>query len=400
MSSKRINTKKIDNLWLKAAVVGGLWASIEIIIGSFLHNTRLPFAGSMLAFAGTVLLIGFYQIWPQKGLIIRAGLITAVMKSVSPSAIIIGPMTGILLEAALIEFIILIAGNNIVSLMFAGTLSLSSALFHKVISLLIFYGFDLIKVYVNIINFALKQFGLKEAGEWQILVALLAGYTFFGMLAAMLGYYIGRKAIRMRNESNIIKLEEREIRPKEFFEIRDDQRTSILLLSIHILAIPVGLYLLNYWGMTVGLSFMVLYILVIGYNYRFALRRLKKPIFWSQLIIIVLLSAVFWDIGDNERSWVSEDGIIVGIEMMFRALFIVIAFSALSVELRNEKVRNFLFKIGFGKFYQSVGMAFSALPIMIALLPSSKEIIKNPLKSFLMPLMMADSWLNMFEESL
>ena len=145
---------------------------------------------------------------------------------------------------------------------------------------------------------------------------------------------------------------------------------------------------------------MVLYILIIGYKYRFALRRLKKPIFWSQLIIIVLLSAVFWDIGDNEKNWVSEAGIIVGIEMMFRALFIVIAFSALSVELRNDKVRNFLFKIGFGKFYQSVGMAFSALPIMIALLPSSKEIIKNPLKSFLMPLIMADSWLNMFEESL
>jgi len=320
------------------------------------------------------------------------------MKSVSPSAIIIGPMTGILLEAALIEFIILIAGNNIVSLMLAGTLSLSSALFHKVISLLIFYGFDLIKVYVNIINFALKQFGLKEAGEWQILMALLAVYTFFGVLAATLGYYIGRKAIRMRKESNIIKLEEREIQPKEFFEIRDDQKTSILLLIIHILAIPVGLYLLNYWGLAVGLSFMVLYILIIGYKYRFALRRLKKPIFWSQLIIIVVLSAVFWDVGDNEKNWVSGEGIIVGIEMMFRALFIVIAFSALSVELRNEKVRNFLFKIGFGKFYQSVGMAFSALPIMIALLPSSKEIIKNPIKSFLMPLIMADSWLNMFEK--
>jgi len=392
--------KKIDNLWLKAAVVGGLWASIEIIIGSFLHNTRLPFAGSMLAFAGTVLLIGFYQIWPHKGLIIRAGLITAVMKSVSPSAIIIGPMTGILLEAALIEFIILIAGNNIVSLMLAGTLSLSSALFHKVISLLIFYGFDLIKIYVNVINFALKQFGLKEAGEWQILIALLAVYTFFGVLAASLGYYIGRKAIRMRKESNIIELEEREIRPKEFFEIRDDQKTSILLLIIHILAIPVGLYLLNYWGLVVGLSYIILYILIIGYKYRFALRRLKKPVFWSQLIIIILLSAVFWDVGDNENHWISEEGIIVGIEMMFRALFIVIAFSALSVELRNEKVRKFLYKIGFGKFYQSVGMAFSALPVMIALLPVSKEIIKNPAKSFLMPLIMAESWLKLFEKGL
>jgi hypothetical protein len=67
--------------------------------GCFLHNARVPMAGSMIAFTGTILLIGFYQLWRQKGLIIRAGLITAIMKSVSPSAFIIGPMTGIMLEA-------------------------------------------------------------------------------------------------------------------------------------------------------------------------------------------------------------------------------------------------------------------------------------------------------------
>jgi len=50
--------EKLNELWMKAAVVGGLWASLEIIVGSFLHNTRLPFAGSILAFAGTIILIG------------------------------------------------------------------------------------------------------------------------------------------------------------------------------------------------------------------------------------------------------------------------------------------------------------------------------------------------------
>ena len=77
-------------------------------------------AGTTLAFAGTVLLLGYYQLWPYKGLIIRAGLITAIMKSVSPSAVIFGPMTGILLEAVLIELVILIAGNNLFSYIIAG----------------------------------------------------------------------------------------------------------------------------------------------------------------------------------------------------------------------------------------------------------------------------------------
>ena len=154
-------SNKQNDIWLKASVVGGLWASMEIIVGSFLHNTRLPFAGSILAFAGTILLIGFYQLWPQRGLIIRAGLITAIMKSVSPSAIILGPMTGIITEAALIELVIILLGNNFPSVAFAGVLSLSSALFHKIISVIILYGFNVITIYVNVINFALKQFDIK-----------------------------------------------------------------------------------------------------------------------------------------------------------------------------------------------------------------------------------------------
>ena len=391
-------SKEKKDLWLKAAVVGGLWASVEIIIGSFLHNARLPFAGTTLAFAGTILLIGFYQIWPQKGLIIRAGLITAIMKSVSPSAFIIGPMTGIMFEAVLLELVILIAGNNLISLMFASSLSLSSALFHKVMTLLIMYGFDLIKVYVNIINFALKQFGIQDAEALEILLALLSVYVVFGIVAALMGYFIGRKAIKLKADQDDFQWDESAIQKNDFFEIKEGQTTSITLLFIHILAIPVGLLLLNYFDIWIGLTFVIIYILVFGTRYRYSLRRLRKPVFWMQLVLIVVLSALFWDTGNESKEWVSMQGIIVGLEMLIRALFVVVAFSALSVELRNEKVRNYLFQVGFGQFYQSIGLAFSALPMMISLLPTSKEIIKSPMRSMLKPLIMAEKWLKVFEE--
>ena len=39
--AKGIEKKELDDLWVRAAVVGGLWASVEIIIGSFLHNARV-----------------------------------------------------------------------------------------------------------------------------------------------------------------------------------------------------------------------------------------------------------------------------------------------------------------------------------------------------------------------
>jgi hypothetical protein len=320
------------------------------------------------------------------------------MKSVSPSAFIIGPMTGIMFEAVLLELVILVAGNNLLSLMFASSLSLSSALFHKIITLLIMYGFDLIKVYVNIINFALKQFGIRDAKALDILLALLSVYVVFGIIAALMGYFIGKKAIRLKASPEDFHWDESTVQQNDFFEIKEGQKTSVTLLILHILAIPFGLLLLNYFDMRLGLGFVITYILVFGYVYRFAMRRLQKPVFWMQLVLIVVLSALFWNTGADNEEWISKEGIVVGLEMLIRALFVVVAFSALSVELRNEKVRSYLFQLGFGQFYQSIGMAFSALPMMISLLPTSKEIIRSPMRSMLKPLIMAERWLEMFEE--
>jgi len=83
---------------------------------------------------------------------------------------------------------------------------------------------------------------------------------------------------------------------------------------------------------------------------------------------------------------------------MIRALFVIVGFTAVSVELRNYKVKIFLMKVGMGQFYQSIGLAFSALPSMISLLPKSKEIISHPVRSFLLPLIMADRWLEYFND--
>ncbi len=391
-------TKTESDLWLKAAVVGGLWASLEIIVGSFLHNARLPMAGSTLAFFGTALLIGFYQIWPQKGLIIRAGLITAIMKSVSPSAIILGPMMGIMMEAILIELAIFIIGRNFMGYILAGILSVSSALFYKIFSMIIFYGYDLIQVYINIINFGLKQFEFNEAKPKQVLFVLLVFYVVMGLLAAILGYYAGRKAKVIGSQSSGDPIEVNRNDKTDFFKIGNNQKTSITMLLVNVVSIPIGLFLLNTDIALVGYVFLTMYLTIIGYIYRYALRRLKKPVFWVQLVIIVALSALFWKNDNNEVAFFQLEGMYAGVEMVFRALFVVVGFSAISVELKNQKVKSFLMKVGMGKFYQSIELAFSALPAMISLLPKSKVIIANPVKSLLLPLALADNWLKYFKE--
>lgn len=399
LKNKKTNSKVKDNdIWLKAAVVGGLWASLEIIIGSFLHNSRLPMAGSTLAFFGTILLIGYYQLWPVRGLIIRAGLITAIMKSVSPSAIILGPMIGIMLEAVLIELAIIIAGRNFFGYFLAGILSVSSALFYKIFSMLVFYGYDLLQVYINIINFGLKQFRIQAAQPLDVLIVLLMFYIVMGSIAAILGYYAGRKAVKIGLEKGIVDIEEVQDQESEFFKIQGGRKTKISMLFTNIVAVPVGLLLLNLYDGIYGYIFISIYILLFGYVYRSSLRRLRKPVFWMQFLIIVALSAIFWKNENNEFALFQMEGLYSGIEMILRALFVVIAFSAISVELKNSRVRSFLMKVGMGKFYQSMELAFSVLPTMIALLPKSKEIISHPTRSLLLPLAMANSWLQHFKE--
>jgi len=67
----------LSNRWLKASVLGCLWASSEIVFGSFLHNLRIPFTGIILTGIGIILLISVAHLWKENGLFWRAGLVCA-----------------------------------------------------------------------------------------------------------------------------------------------------------------------------------------------------------------------------------------------------------------------------------------------------------------------------------
>ena len=86
-----------------ASIIGTIWAASEIVLGSFLHNLKVPFSGNILTAIGIIILISVSYIWKEKGLFWRAGLICAIMKTMSPSAVIFGPMIAIFSEAMLLE---------------------------------------------------------------------------------------------------------------------------------------------------------------------------------------------------------------------------------------------------------------------------------------------------------
>jgi hypothetical protein len=385
----------LSPLWLKAAVLGGLWASIEIIIGSFFHNLRLPFAGTILAANGTILMVAFYQMWPEKGLIWRAGLIAALMKSVSPSAVILGPMIGIMMEALIIEFFIRFFGNNPVSLSFAGALSVSSALIHKVFSLLILYGFNIVRLYVDIFNYLAAQISIENPDLWMIVFIVIAVYLIIGISAAMTGLLVGKKSTK--HQMKYQGFTPRSIDKDTLLSVDSSQRFSVWLFAAHILLIPAGLLLLNYLSQAVGAIFVAVYTMLAILYYKRSLRRLKKPTFWFQLLLLTFLAAIFWNGVNSQGPIFGLEGLLIGLEMNLRAVFVVIAFSAFGVELRNPVIRDFLFRKGFEKIYAALGISFSALPMMIEAMPKPRVFLLHPIRSFSGMMVNAREWLEVFE---
>ena len=187
---------ELNTIWLKAAVAGGLWASFEIIVGSLLHNLHLPFSGTILATFSVILMISFLQVWNINGLIWRAGIICGLMKSLSPSAVILGPMTGIMMEAVVMDLVIFLLGKNMIGYLLAGTGALLSTIVHKLASLFILYGTDLVTIYVNLFEFLKKQLHLEDASSKNLIIGIISVYILLGTIAAITGYFLGKYTLR------------------------------------------------------------------------------------------------------------------------------------------------------------------------------------------------------------
>jgi len=387
--------KPLNSIWLKASVVGSIWASIEIILGSFLHNLRIPLSGMILSFIGVFILIAFIQVWKENGLIWRAGIICALMKSISPSALILGPMIGIFTEAILIELFISIFGKNLIGYLTGGAFAVLSTILHKLVSLLILYGFNFIKILSDLYKYAVKQIDLEQLSPVTLLSVITAVYIFIGLAGSFGGYLTGSKYLKSKKVGDRqpeIKLQSN----NQLFSQTSKQNYSVLFLLINLLSIAGILFLMNSDFILATIIFSILYVGFCILNYKNSLKQLKKLSFWISFLIITFAAAFLWN-GFSGGAFFSMNGLIVGLKMNARAIIMVIGFASISVELRNPLIKSVLYLRGFSNLYQSLSLAFSALPFFLSNL--SMPGIKNKSisqKSFSSILSQAEALLDIF----
>lgn len=174
--------------WAYVAAFGATWGALEITAGSFLHTLKLPFAGVMLACLGAALLVAQRQLLPDRGVTAATGLVAALCKSLSPGGVIFGPMLGISVEALLVELALFAAPRAWPSALLAGVLAAEWALSQKLLVQVLFYGGDVITLYLTLIERGAAGLHLPPGSPWQVLAWVVALPALAGLAAGFLGH--------------------------------------------------------------------------------------------------------------------------------------------------------------------------------------------------------------------
>jgi len=381
-------------IWQRAAVLGSLWASVEIVVGSFLHNLNVPFAGSVLAAFGVAVMTAGHRASPQRGLIWRAALVCALMKSVSPSAVILGPMVGIVTEGLLLQAAVALLGANPAGYVVGGALAVSWSFAQKILSALIAFGPDVVRLYVEAYHYASRSLGVSRFGPFDLVVLLLVVECAFGVAAAVAGMRLGRLAaaagavVPESQPSGVplgqVAMDSRQARGRAAASVQAGRaisaeiKWSIPKLVAFSAGLVGGMILLGALELAFGAAFVAAYAVVVFRTYPRAVTRLKRPGFWIQVAGVVLLAGLLLGGARGGTAGLIQ-GLNAGAEMVLRATLVVLGFTAVSVELRNPLILAWLERRRFRGLSDALGVAFAALPAFTAALADQRSFWRRPL---------------------
>ena len=365
--------------WRRAAIYGSLWAAVEIVVGSFLHNLRIPLAGSLLASFGVLVMTAAHRRAPERGLIWRAALVCALMKSISPSAVIIGPMVGIVMEGVLLEAMVRLSGGVAVGYLAGGALAVSWAMAQRVLNALISFGPDVVRLYVDAYGYAAKTLGVKSFGPFDLIAALVVIEMCAGVVAAALGLRAARIAIDTAHEGAALRIAPGSLLPNQ--PSSAEGHWSLRRLVIVATLVVVGMAGLGYVPLAVAAVGVAIFAGFVLRAYPRAAKRVRRPSLWIELALVMLLAGLVLGGVRNGLAGLLQ-GLAAGAAMTLRATMVVFGFTAISVELRNPAILAFVERRRLRGLSDALGMAFGTLPTFMAVAADVRQQWRRPLMAF------------------
>lgn len=348
----------MDPRWRRAAAVGGVWAAAEITLGSFLHNVRLPLGGQFMTAVGVALLAASHRREPRRGVLWRAGLVCAALKSASPSAVLLTPMIAIAMEGALMESGVALAGGG-AGRALGGALAMLWTCAHPLVRIGLFYGADGLRVYEAAWERARSALGWPVSG-WAVLAALAAAHGLAGAAAALAG---GRVPAARRSAEAAGRPAARSPTPPPRWRTSGATLAANLAVMVALLAACRALSLAAA-AAAVGAAAAVW-----CWGYPAAVRRLARPGVW--LGIAAMGTAAGWLLGRGPEP---------GLRMALRALALTGGFAALSQDAAGAAEGAFR-RWGLGGWAGAVRAAFDSLPAVVERMPPPRELLLRPAAS-------------------
>ena len=367
-------TGRHARLWRRAAVYGSLWAAVEIVVGSFLHNLRIPFAGSLLSAVGVVVLTASHRAFPERGLIWRTALVCALMKSVSPSAVILGPMIGIVMEGVLVEASVRLFRGRAPGYLVGGALAVSWSMAQRVLNALVAFGTDVVRLYVDAYGYASRSIGVSSFGPFDLVAALVALEMGAGVAAALLGLRIARRAAEAAADVPPAAAPGPWFPGPPITAVGNWSLPRLALVAAAMLGGMAAIGGLPLWAGALYAAGLAAFVLR---TYPRAAARIHRPSLWIEMGAVMLLSGLFLGgLGHGAAGLLT--GLSAGAAMVLRATIVLFGFTAISVELRNPSIMALVERRGLRGVSDALGVAFGALPAFTSALADERQPWRRP----------------------
>ncbi|HIE39024.1 MAG TPA: hypothetical protein EYH30_10010 [Anaerolineales bacterium] len=165
--------------WVTIGLFGALWGAVEMTLGSYLHVIFPPQAntfltGVVMGGIGVAVALTGRHFVPNRGSVFFIGVVTALVKLLSPGGARLGPFVAILVESALMEAILWLArAPRRWAFVVGGALAVGWNLPHKFVMMRVLYGGDVVQVYTKMLQEGSRMLGLDPSAALLILAVLL-----------------------------------------------------------------------------------------------------------------------------------------------------------------------------------------------------------------------------------
>lgn len=174
-----------------SALFAAIWSVFEVSAGTFLHLAKVPFRGFFISLFAVIILVFANKFIKQKRNFLLIGLVTAAIKMMSLGGFILNPILAVIAQSLIAFVVFSLIKPELISASITGGLILLYTFTHAIIIQIIFFGFDIYKIYHSLINEFAKTVSLGEVSFLTLIIIFGLSHLIGGVLAGLAGWKLG-----------------------------------------------------------------------------------------------------------------------------------------------------------------------------------------------------------------